>query len=599
MLMPTFPGRSGRVTSGDDAPPHEAPLHEAQPQVAPSEVFAAQFLFLTALAFPVVAAIATSLPAHPAVFTVGAVLAGFTAILSALLGSLGIERRGATVVAATLICLLDVVVCSLLFFAAPGSGFFVLAVLPVAWVAVQLPTPPRVIVLSASLVGLLTAQAVKDLNGDQPWRAGVATVLNLGLLLCMSSWAGSRWTRRNVAQRRLLEAQTRLVGSALDSARTQERVLAEVLDVVDFVVVTFNADGTTSANRAAEDLARRIGAVDAASVVRDGPFYLADGTTPLDSRSHPLTLSRAGEEVERALVRLGHPGPSQVPLHVSVRRVASHRSERYVVVARDVSRELADEQARDDAVAAVSHEIKTPLTSALGYLELALAEPDLGDEARELMEVALENTERMLALSRDFLTARSRTPGVPLRIVRESCTPSAVVRQAVEGVRPVATERLVTVRVDAATEIDIAADPLRLRQVVDNLLTNAVKYNRYDGTIEVSVREVTRPRPVEADGGAGSPHGAPAVPGVEIVVADTGHGMTEDELQALFTRFYRTRGARDSGVQGTGLGLSIAQQIVEAHGGVIDIRSRPEQGTTVSVWLPASADVSSAEQDVA
>lgn len=599
MPMPIIPGRPGRVASADDAPLHESPLHDAQPQVMPSEVFAAQFLFLTALAFPVVAAIATSLPVYPAVFTVGVVLAGFTAILSALLGSLGIERRGATVVAATLICLLDVVVCSLLFFAAPGSGFFVLSVLPVAWVAVQLPTPPRIIVLTASLVGLLAAQAVKDLNGDQPWRDGVATVLNLTLLLAMSSWAGSRWTRRNVAQRRLLEAQTRLVGSALDSARTQERVLAEVLDVVDFVVVTFNADGTTSANRAAEDLARRIGAVDAASVVRDGPFYLADGTTVLPSRSHPLTLSRAGEEVERAFVRLGHPGPSQVPLHVSVRRVASHRSERYVVVARDVSRELADEQARDDAVAAVSHEIKTPLTSALGYLELALSEPDLGDEARELVEVALDNTERMLALSHDFLTARSRTPGVPLRIVRESCTPSAVVRQAVEGVRPVATERLVTVRVDATTETDIAADPLRLRQVVDNLLTNAVKYNRYDGTIDVSVREAMRARPTEGDDGAGSPRGSASVPGVEIVVADTGHGMTEEELQALFTRFYRTRGARDSGVQGTGLGLSIAQQIVEAHGGVIDIRSRPEQGTTVSVWLPTSADASSAEQDVA
>lgn len=591
MSTPPSPNRSG----GSSPSTHDAPAGRAQSPVLPSEVFTAQFLFLTALALPVAAAVATSLPTYPAVFASGVVLAGVTAIVAALLGSLGIDRRGATVVAATLICVLDVAACTLLYFAAPGAGFAVLAVLPVGWVAIQLSTPSRVVVLGASISCLLLAQVAKDATGDQTWLAGLTTLLNLTLLLGMSSWAGSAWSRRNRAQRRLLEAQTRLVGSALDSARTQERVLAEVLDVVDFVVVTFNTDGTTSANRAAEELARRIGAVNAATVVRDGPFYLADGTTPLPTSRRPLTLSRAGEEVERAFVRVGHAGPTQVPLHVSVRRVAGHRSERYVVVARDVSAELAEAQARDDAVAAVSHEIKTPLTSALGYLELALAEPDVGDEARELMEVALENTERMLALSRDFLTARSRAPGAPLQIVRESCNPGDLVRRAVEGIRPVAAERLVTVQLTAETDLAIAADPLRLRQVVDNLLTNAVKYNRYDGSIDIVIRELARDAPTDADAAAS---GGP-VPGIEIVVADTGRGMTEEELQALFTRFYRTGGARDSDVAGSGLGLSIAQQIVHAHGGHIDITSHPEQGTRVCVWLPVSADAASVQQDVA
>lgn len=582
MRTPTSPGGPG-----DDPVGQEAAVVRARAQVVPSEVFAAQFLFLTALALPIVSVVATSLPVHTGSFAAGVVVAGVSAILAAMLGSLGIDRAGSTAVAATLIAALDVVVCALLFHAAPGAGFAVLAVLPVAWTSLQLSTVSRACVLTTALVSVVTVLAVRDLAGEQSWRTGVTTLLNLALLFAVTSWAGSRWTSRNRSQRRLLESQTRLVGSALDAARTQERVLAEVLDVVDFAVVTLDADGSVSANRAAEALARRVGARDATEVVLRAPLYRVDGTTALPTAEQPLALVRSGQDVEGLLVRLGPPGPAQVPLSVSVRRVASPRSERFVVVARDVSQELADAQARDDAVAAVSHEIKTPLTSALGYLELALAEPDLGDEARELVEVALDNTERMLALSRDFLTARSRTPGVPLQLLVEACRPSDVARSAVEGVRPLATERLITIRLDARTESTIPADPLRLRQVLDNLLTNAVKYNRYDGTIDVVVQEAQRSGEavdVPAD------HDAAPVPGVEISVRDTGRGMSEEELASLFTRFYRTDGARDSDVQGTGLGLSITQDIVRAHGGVVDITSRVEEGTTVTVWLPAPAD---------
>jgi signal transduction histidine kinase len=564
----------------------------------PSEVFAAQFLFLTALSLPVAAAVATALPQHTSAFTGGIVLAGASAVLAAMLGSLGIDRAGATTVASTLLCVLDVVVAGFLFYGAPGAGFAVLAVLPVAWASIQLPTAARAAVLGTALATFVAVTALRDVVDDQPWRNGVATLLNLGLLVCLTSWAGSRWTRRNSSQRRLLESQTRLVGSALDSARTQERTLAGVLDVVDFAVLTVDADGSVSANRAAEALVRRVGATDAAEVLLGAPFYRPDGTTPVPPEEHPLALARTADAVERLMVRLGPPGPAQVPLSVDVRRIRSSRSERFVVVARDVSRELADAQARDDAVAAVSHEIKTPLTSALGYLELALAEDGLDDDTRELIEVALDNTERMLALSRDFLSARSRTPGVPLQLLVEPCRPGDVVRRAVEGALPMATERLITVRLEVETETSVPADPLRLRQVVDNLLTNAVKYNRYDGTIDVTVREAAR-CPDEADGAAPDvPRPEPSrpelprreLPGVEIVVSDSGRGMTDEELGALFTRFYRTDRARASEVQGTGLGLSITRDIVTAHGGAVDIASRPEEGTTVTVWLPAAAD---------
>ena len=581
MRIPLSPGRAGGSPSAGRPDPSPA----GTPPVVPGEVFAAQLMFLAALTVPTVVAVATSLPTSTTVFTSALLLAVGSALLSALLGSLGIDRPGATATAATVIAALDVVVCSLLFYGTPGGGFYVLAVLPVVWSAVQLPAAGRGLVLATGLVGLLVAQQARDASGLMPWQVGATAVLNLSLLLVVASWAGARWRRRNRSQRRLLESQTRLVGSALDAARTQEQVLAEVLDVVDFVVVTVGADGAVTANRAAEELARRVGAVDAAAVVRDGPLYLADGTTPLEPTAQPLALARAGVEVEQSVVRLGHPGPTQVPLSISVRKVVGQRVDRFVLIARDISTEVADAQARDDAVAAVSHEIKTPLTSALGYLELALSEPDLGEGSRELVEVALDNTERMLALSQDFLAARSRAPGAALTLVPEPCRPDEVVRHAVEGVRPAAAERLVTVTLDAATRTTVLADPLRVRQVVDNLLGNAVKYNRYDGRIDVAVRDAVRPT---EDATPGSPS---EQPGVEVVVADTGVGMSEADAEALFTRFYRTDQARSSTVQGTGLGLSIAREIVEAHGGRIEVSSVLDEGTTVTVWLPVAPGV--------
>lgn len=554
--------------------------------VGASEVFSAQFFFLTALAPPAVVASLSSAVTHPTFFTAAVVLAGTAALLATLVGS----QRHQTLAAATALAVLDVSICVLMFIAVPGTGFFVLAVLPVTWMAIMVRRALSVAVLAYSLVALLVALGAKDALGDQPWQAGIATALNLGMLLSLSSWAGSRWTRRTRTQLRLLDNQTRLVAAALDTARGQEKVLAEVLRSVDIAVVTIGPDGSTLSNRAAEQLARQVGAVDAASAMRHGPFYAMDGTTLVDVETSPVQLALAGSTVEDALLQLGRPGPHQVPINVSVRRVVDGDSLRLVVVARDVTAEIDAARARDDAVAAVSHEIKTPLTSVLGYLDLALAEPNLEDDTRDLLEIALRNTERTLNLSRDFLAARTREPAAGLQIVAETCRPVDLVRQAVDDVRPAAVQRLVSIVLTPSTDAEIDADPLRFRQVVDNLLTNAVKYNVFDGRVEVVVRDATRSADGDGDG-----DGREETSGVEVQVSDTGAGMDEQARAGLFTRFYRTDEARSSTVQGTGLGLSIVHDIVEAHHGTIDVQSDVGVGTTVTVWFPTVGSVTAEE----
>jgi two-component system phosphate regulon sensor histidine kinase PhoR len=117
-------------------------------------------------------------------------------------------------------------------------------------------------------------------------------------------------------------------------------------------------------------------------------------------------------------------------------------------------------------------------------------------------------------------------------------------------------------------ETRIVADAFRLRQVIDNVFSNAIKYNVQSGSVRVSL--------AETDGG------------IEVRVADTGRGMSEDEQGNLFDRFYRADSVRGSSVHGTGLGLNISREIMREHGGDLRLESIKGKGTTAIATLPVS-----------
>ena len=235
---------------------------------------------------------------------------------------------------------------------------------------------------------------------------------------------------------------------------------------------------------------------------------------------------------------------------------------------REVTADRELDRMRDAFVATVSHELRTPLTSISGFLEMMHDEEDRLDEtARRYLEVIRRSTERLHALVEDLLlVAQIEAKRVELSLAAIDLADLAT--RSVEAVRPVAAEKDVTVYVVSDHPPPAHGDRTRLTQVLDNLVSNAVKFTDEGGTVTVTV---------EGNGDA-----------VELVVADTGIGVPSDEQGQVFSRFFRASTATRRAVPGTGLGLAISRALVEQHGGTISFASREGEGTTVTVRLPAA-----------
>jgi signal transduction histidine kinase len=218
---------------------------------------------------------------------------------------------------------------------------------------------------------------------------------------------------------------------------------------------------------------------------------------------------------------------------------------------------------KDEFVALISHDLRTPLTSIMGYVELSLDE-ELGDDARSFLEVVSRSSNRLLRLVDDLLFVARLQSG------RLDLTPSRldlneVARQAAEEARGRADAKDLELVVDANGPVPVDADRGRVFQLLDNLISNAVKFTPAGGTIEFKVR---------GNGDAC------------LEVCDTGIGFTAAEAKRVFERFYRTDRAVERQVPGTGLGLFIAAAITDAHGGRISAHPREGGGAVFRVELP-------------
>jgi signal transduction histidine kinase len=251
--------------------------------------------------------------------------------------------------------------------------------------------------------------------------------------------------------------------------------------------------------------------------------------------------------------------------------------ERLRVRERDARAQLAEQNERlveadrlkDEFVALISHDLRTPLTSIIGYLELALDE-ELGEpvaaEPRSYLQVVARNSDRLLRLVEDLLFVARLEAG---KLVLETAPVdlAELARLAVEEAGPRAEQKELSLVLDGDPQVPVDADPGRVGQVLDNLISNAIKFTPEGGRVDV---RVTRAR----DGGV-------------IEVSDTGIGLGAGDAEHVFDRFFRTKAATDRGIPGTGLGLSIARGIVEAHGGRIAAERRVGGGTTFRLELPA------------
>ncbi|MCW2789078.1 MAG: two-component sensor histidine kinase [Aeromicrobium sp.] len=473
--------------------------------------------------------------------------------------------------------LLDITAIVLLRLAAPESGFGILLIFPVIWLATSLGPVGGLLgplYAAALLWGQVSLAHIGiGLAQNTPAASPIAAA-SLTVALAFVSGVVGLTSRRVASQRVLLRRQTSMLEKALHRARIQEATVREAFDAVEFAVIGLDLDGsTTTANRATRSLLAQLGLPEDTPWSRF-PLYRADKVTPVPAHELPHLRTLAGETVDHETYVIGHRTGTRFTISVSARLLhdETEGADRVVLVLRDVSAEFRAIADRDDLVTSMSHELRTPLSSVLGYVDLALEVDDLPDEARAMLDIALANTQRLNSLVTDLLAARSTSPENSIRVVVEDCDISMLVAESIDAQRIIASERLIPITLEADQHpVHAPADAFRLRQVVDNLLSNAIKYNRVGGRITVSVHDVVRP--------SGSEN-------VEIRVTDTGRGMTMEEQQGLFERFYRAESVRGSTTHGTGLGLSISREIVVLHGGTIEVASQPDHGTEVLVSLP-------------
>jgi two-component system, OmpR family, phosphate regulon sensor histidine kinase PhoR len=227
------------------------------------------------------------------------------------------------------------------------------------------------------------------------------------------------------------------------------------------------------------------------------------------------------------------------------------------------------DRAKDAFVSTVSHGLRTPLTSIVGYLEL-IDEGGLGpvpDDVSQGLSVIERNVGRLRELVEDLLTL-SAYDAEQVRLEIEPLDVSGVLRDSLLDLQESADDRGLDVVVTTQADLPrVLADPTHLERVLQNLLSNAIKFSHDGDQVVVRLREE----------------------GSEVVLAitDTGIGIPDDEQDQLFSRFFRSSLAVEEEIQGTGLGLALVRAVVEWHGGSVDVESVEGEGTTVTVRLPS------------
>jgi PAS domain S-box-containing protein len=249
----------------------------------------------------------------------------------------------------------------------------------------------------------------------------------------------------------------------------------------------------------------------------------------------------------------------------------------HVAVFRDVTREQQAERAKSEFVAAISHELRTPMTSIKGYSDLlaAGAAGHVTTQQRGFLDVVSANAERMIGLVNKLIAVSEMERGL-VQIETRPVDMGQIIEEAVQAVHSQAVGCQLELTVNLPPDLSpVRGDPQYLRQIMDNLLDNAVRYTPAKGRVAVWAAEAHL-----EDGGASPQHY------LVVNVRDTGVGIPQQEHGRIFEKFYRVDNPLSLQAGGTGMGLAIVKSLVIAHGGRVWVESQPGAGSTFSFIIP-------------
>ncbi len=247
------------------------------------------------------------------------------------------------------------------------------------------------------------------------------------------------------------------------------------------------------------------------------------------------------------------------------------KSEEYIgslVVLRDVTREREVERLKTEFISHITHEFRTPLTSIRGYTEMMLDGDtgELSDDQRQFLNTVSRNANYLSDLVNDLLeVSKIESGAVRIKLVEVDLRSS--IEDVIERLSPQASEKRIRLQTRIPkSPLEIKADPNRLSQILLNLMSNAIKYTKEGGRVTVTVRKRKS--------------------AIAVSVEDTGIGMSSEDLEHLFEKFYRSSNPYVESVRGTGLGLWITKSMVEMHGGSITVESKVGKGSRFTFTIP-------------
>jgi two-component system, OmpR family, phosphate regulon sensor histidine kinase PhoR len=436
-------------------------------------------------------------------------------------------------------------------------------VFPVAWVAAHYSLGWMISALG-TIAAIMMVDALAHFGNSLSVVRFVIVLLSLTFIgITIFSTA-----RQTGAFKRLLRRQARRLQYTIDRVSAQERRVTQTLNGLDLPVARVNAGGElVSANDAFLALYARD---------RDDPNdpglaveYASFRGEALRDAQRTLTRAARGEHLDAERVWLYDPNGQWHTLDITTRALSAAEDEEAstLIVAQDVTELMRAQRRRDDLAKVISHELRNPLTAIIGHVDLILDDNQMTPRDQERLEVVERAGERMNQLISTILTSTPEREE-ETEPAREVADVRPLLEASVESFAPAAAARGVRLDIDAPAPVVLEADTFRLRQVLDNLVSNAIKYTPRDGSVVVSGRIVDDV--------------------AELSIADTGMGIAQEDVEHVFDDYFRTEAARTSAIPGTGLGMGIVRDIIESHCGTIDLTSTLGEGTTVTARIPVS-----------